>query len=207
MSSDFCTKEEKKAIAAGSGGRALRQPVRQGHPAASAPRRRPAPRRPPAQVPPPGREARAERAAQGHLRHRHAGRRRQRPDPHRALHQAVQVRRREDGDPDVRDFQQIAGRAGRKGFDDQGRVVAQAPEHVIENLRNEQKAAGDPEEAQKARQAQAAREGLRALGQGDLRAALQRPPEPLVSRFEVTHGMLLNVLEPPEADGCRAMAR
>ena len=35
----------------------------------------------------------------------------------------------------VRDFQQIAGRAGRKGFDDQGYVVAQAPEHVIENLR------------------------------------------------------------------------
>ncbi len=34
----------------------------------------------------------------------------------------------------VRDFQQIAGRAGRKGFDDRGCVVAQAPEHVIENL-------------------------------------------------------------------------
>ena len=33
----------------------------------------------------------------------------------------------------VRDFQQIAGRAGRKGFDDRGTVVAQAPEHVIEN--------------------------------------------------------------------------
>src|SRR6202012_2338638 len=39
----------------------------------------------------------------------------------------------------VRDFQQIAGRAGRKGFDDQGTVVAQAPEHVVENLRLEQK--------------------------------------------------------------------
>src|ERR1700721_1992876 len=43
----------------------------------------------------------------------------------------------------VRDFQQIAGRAGRKGFDDQGYVAAQAPEHVIENLRLEQKAGGD----------------------------------------------------------------
>jgi superfamily II RNA helicase len=31
----------------------------------------------------------------------------------------------------VRDFQQIAGRAGRKGFDTQGSVVAQAPEHII----------------------------------------------------------------------------
>ena len=35
----------------------------------------------------------------------------------------------------VRDFHQIAGRAGRKGFDDHGCVVAQAPEHVIENRR------------------------------------------------------------------------
>ena len=35
----------------------------------------------------------------------------------------------------VRDFQQIAGRAGRKGFDERGSVVAQAPEHVIENRR------------------------------------------------------------------------
>src|SRR5512143_795787 len=33
----------------------------------------------------------------------------------------------------ARDFRQIAGRAGRKGFDDRGFVVAQAPEHVIEN--------------------------------------------------------------------------
>ena len=35
----------------------------------------------------------------------------------------------------ARDFHQIAGRAGRKGFDDRGYVVAQAPEHVIENIR------------------------------------------------------------------------
>ena len=41
----------------------------------------------------------------------------------------------------VRDFHQIAGRAGRKGFDDIGFVVVQAPEHVIENLRLSEKAA------------------------------------------------------------------
>src|SRR5580765_6832028 len=35
----------------------------------------------------------------------------------------------------VRDFQQIAGRAGRKGFDERGSVVAQAPQHVVENRR------------------------------------------------------------------------
>ncbi|RAE30809.1 hypothetical protein DN524_32340, partial [Burkholderia multivorans] len=41
----------------------------------------------------------------------------------------------------VREFQQLAGRAGRAGFDTRGYVVAQAPEHVIENLRAEAKAA------------------------------------------------------------------
>ena len=43
----------------------------------------------------------------------------------------------------ARDFHQIAGRAGRKGFDDQGYVVAQAPEHFIENLKLEEKEKGE----------------------------------------------------------------
>src|SRR5512138_3614580 len=49
----------------------------------------------------------------------------------------------------VRDFLQIAGRAGRKGFDDRGSVVVQAPEHVIENLRLDAKAGGDPAKKRK----------------------------------------------------------
>ncbi|HYV31772.1 MAG TPA: DEAD/DEAH box helicase, partial [Candidatus Binatia bacterium] len=43
----------------------------------------------------------------------------------------------------ARDFHQIAGRAGRKDFDARGWVVAQAPEHVVENLKLEGKAARD----------------------------------------------------------------
>ena len=39
-----------------------------------------------------------------------------------------------------REFAQIAGRAGRKGFDDRGDVWVQAPEHVVENLRSQEKA-------------------------------------------------------------------
>ena len=68
----------------------------------------------------------------------------------------------------ARDFHQIGGRAGRKGFDDRGWVVAQAPEHVVENLKLEEKAARG---GKKARQAQAAREELRQLGQEDVHCA------------------------------------
>ena len=35
----------------------------------------------------------------------------------------------------AREFHQIAGRAGRAGYDTVGTVVAQAPEHEVENAR------------------------------------------------------------------------
>ena len=61
----------------------------------------------------------------------------------------------------ARDFHQIAGRAGRKGFDTRGFVVVQAPEHVIENIKLSEKAARD---GKKVVEAQAARAQLRQLG-------------------------------------------
>ena len=76
--------------------RPVRLPVRQGHAAAAVARHRPAPRRPPAEVPAPLREAGPERHAQGGQRNGHPRRRGEHPDPHRALHPALQVRRRED---------------------------------------------------------------------------------------------------------------
>ncbi len=101
----------------------------------------------------------------------------------------------------ARDFHQIAGRAGRKGFDDRGYVVAQAPEHVIENLRLAEKAARDGRKFVKRKPPD------HNYVDWDLNVftrLIGAPPEPLVSRFEVSHGMLLNVLSRP-GDGCDAM--
>ena len=72
----------------------------------------------------------------------------------------------------ARDFHQIAGRAGRKGFDDIGFVVAQAPEHVIENLRLGEKA----KDGKKVVKTKAARAQLRELGPRDVQAAHGRAP-------------------------------
>jgi superfamily II RNA helicase len=105
----------------------------------------------------------------------------------------------------VRDFRQIAGRAGRKGFDDVGHVVVQAPEWVIENLRAEQKAAVDPSKKKKLVK-QSAPEGAIGWDRKTLERLQTASPEPLVSRFQVTHGMLLQVLA-RDADGCREMRR
>jgi len=103
----------------------------------------------------------------------------------------------------ARDFHQITGRAGRKGFDDQGWVVAQAPEHVIENARLERKAGGDEKKAKKIVKKKAP-EGFVGWSKETFQRLIQATPEPLVSRFQVSHGMLLNVLSRPE-DGCAAM--
>ncbi len=103
----------------------------------------------------------------------------------------------------ARDFHQIAGRAGRKGFDDRGYVVVQAPEHVIENIRLGEKAARDGRKIVKRKPPE------RNFVNWDLdtfKRLIAARPEQLVSRFQVTHGMLLNVLSRPD-DGCSAMQR
>jgi superfamily II RNA helicase len=106
----------------------------------------------------------------------------------------------------VRDFQQIAGRAGRKGFDEQGSVVAQAPEHVIENLRLEQKAAGDPVKLKRIVRKKPPERGYVHWDRATFTRLSTSPPEPLVSRFAVTHAMILNVLGRP-GGGCMDVAR
>ncbi len=91
----------------------------------------------------------------------------------------------------ARDFRQIAGRAGRKGFDERGYVVAQAPEHVVENKRLAEKAAA----GKKVVKRQPPQKGYVHWDEGTFRRLLQKEPEPLESRFEVTFGLLLPLLQ------------
>jgi hypothetical protein len=104
----------------------------------------------------------------------------------------------------VREFHQICGRAGRKGFDDAGTVVAQAPEHVVENLRLEAKATADPNKRKKIVKKKPPTKGYTHWTRATFEALRDGEPEPLTSRFRVSHAMLLNVLSRP-AGGCRAM--
>ncbi|MBC8002142.1 MAG: DUF3516 domain-containing protein, partial [Opitutaceae bacterium] len=101
----------------------------------------------------------------------------------------------------ARDFHQISGRAGRKGFDDRGWVVAQAPEHVIENLKLAEKSARD---GRKTVKRQAPEKNFVNWDKNTFTRLIAAPPERLTSRFQVSHAMLLNVLSRP-GDGCRAM--
>jgi superfamily II RNA helicase len=101
----------------------------------------------------------------------------------------------------ARDFHQIAGRAGRKGFDDRGWVVAQAPEHTVENLKLDEKAAKGGKKSVKRKPPERNFVNWDKQTYARLIAAA---PERLVSRFQVSHGLLLNVLS-REGDGCRAM--
>ncbi|HET6147125.1 MAG TPA: DUF3516 domain-containing protein [Polyangia bacterium] len=91
----------------------------------------------------------------------------------------------------VRDFQQIAGRAGRKGFDDRGTVVAQAPPHVIENRRLASKKAG----GKKVVMHKPPTKGYVHWDKSTFDRLCAGTPEPLESRFAVTHGLLLNLLQ------------
>lgn len=95
-----------------------------------------------------------------------------------------------------REFHQIAGRAGRAGFDTAGLVVAQAPEHVVENEKALAKAGDDPKKRRKVVRKKAP-EGFVAWSEQTFEKLIASEPEPLTSRFRVTHTMLLSVIARP----------
>ncbi|AVH23044.1 DUF3516 domain-containing protein [Nocardia cyriacigeorgica] len=96
----------------------------------------------------------------------------------------------------AREFHQIAGRAGRAGYDTMGTVVVQAPEHEVENTRMLAKAGDDPKKLRKV-QRRKPPEGFVSWSEETFDRLVAAPPEPMVSRFAVTNSMLLNVIARP----------
>jgi superfamily II RNA helicase len=96
----------------------------------------------------------------------------------------------------AREFHQIAGRAGRAGFDTVGFVVAQAPEHVVENEKALAKAGDDPKKRRKV-QRKKAPEGFVTWDEETFTRLQTAEPEPLRSRFLVSHAMLLSIIGRP----------
>ncbi|MCW2819818.1 MAG: box helicase domain protein [Marmoricola sp.] len=105
----------------------------------------------------------------------------------------------------AREFHQIAGRAGRAGFDTAGTVVVQAPDHVVENARLVKKAGDDPKKLKRV-QRKKAPEGQVTWTEEAFARLVAADPEPLVSRMRVSHAMLLNVIARP-GDPAAAMRR
>src|SRR4051794_32475688 len=96
----------------------------------------------------------------------------------------------------AREFHQIAGRAGRAGYDTVGNVIVQAPEHVIENEKALAKAGDDPKKRRKVVRKKPP-EGSIGWGEPTFQRLIEAEPEPLTSSFQVTHAMLLNVIGRP----------
>src|SRR6266567_3145499 len=90
----------------------------------------------------------------------------------------------------------VCSRAGRAGFDVAGRVVVQAPEHVVENERALAKAGDDPKARRKVVRKKPP-EGFVSWGKPTFERLVAADPEPLTSSFKVTHAMVLNVIARP----------
>jgi superfamily II RNA helicase len=96
----------------------------------------------------------------------------------------------------AREFHQIAGRAGRAGYDTIGTVVVQAPEHVVENEKALAKAGDDPKKRRRVVRKKPP-EGMVSWGRPTFERLVAAEPEPLTSSFTVSHAMLLNVIARP----------
>ena len=102
----------------------------------------------------------------------------------------------------AREFHQIAGRAGRMGFDTQGLVVAEAPEYEIENAKAVAKAGNDPKKLKRIKKKKP-QEGFVTWGQGTFDKLIDASPETLTPHLKITHAMVLNEV----AQGGDARAR
>lgn len=93
----------------------------------------------------------------------------------------------------AREFHQIAGRAGRSGFDTEGLVIAEAPEHEIENAKLIAKAGDDPKKLRKIKKKKPP-EGFVAWSEETFKRLVEATPEALTPRMRITHSMVLAVV-------------
>ncbi|MEO8931157.1 MAG: DUF3516 domain-containing protein, partial [Lacisediminihabitans sp.] len=93
----------------------------------------------------------------------------------------------------AREFHQIAGRAGRAGYDTAGTVVVQAPEHETENARLLAKAGDDPKKVKRIVKKRAP-DGFVSWGEPSFQRLVAAQPEILVSSMQMSHAMVLNVI-------------
>jgi len=94
----------------------------------------------------------------------------------------------------AREFHQIAGRAGRMGFDTEGLVIAEAPEFEIENAKALAKADNDPKKLKKIKRKKAP-EGFVTWNENTFDKLIDAAPETLVPHMKITHSMVLNEVE------------
>jgi hypothetical protein len=105
----------------------------------------------------------------------------------------------------AREFHQIAGRAGRAGYDTAGTVVVQAPEHEVANLKQFAKVADDPKKRRKLVRRKVP-EGMVPWSESTQIRLVQAEPEPLTSNMRVSTAMILDVVDRP-GDPFLAMRR
>lgn len=105
----------------------------------------------------------------------------------------------------AREFHQIAGRAGRAGYDTAGTVVVQAPDHEVENIKQFAKVADDPKKRRKLVRRKAP-EGMVPWGENTMNRLMEAAPEALTSNMRVSTAMILDVVDRP-GDPFAAMRR
>ena len=96
----------------------------------------------------------------------------------------------------AREFHQIAGRAGRAGYDTAGTVIVQAPDHEVENLKQFAKVANDPKKRRKLVRRKVP-EGMVPWSETTMTRLIEATPEPLTSNMKVSTAMILDVVDRP----------
>ncbi|MGI6590492.1 MAG: DEAD/DEAH box helicase [Eggerthellaceae bacterium] len=91
----------------------------------------------------------------------------------------------------AREFHQIAGRAGRAGFDTEGVVIAQATEYDIEKERALRKAGGDPKKVRKAH-LKTPPKGFVGWNEQTFDRLIAAVPETLHPHLRITHSLVLD---------------